>query len=584
MNQSAFVSDRPRGRAPLTALLACAAAALTLLAGAAAAFPFTAAVNYGAGEDPASVAAADLDGDGSVDLIVANNDDDNVSVLLGNGDGTFDLQVAYAVGDNPSSVAVGDFNGDGDADIAVSNFRGDNVSVLLGAGDGGFAPAVNYLTGDGAIWVAIADLNGDGDLDLAVANSNVDEVSILLGVGDGTFGAADNYPAGVYPQSVTTGDFDGDGKTDLVVADGGDGSSGDGVSFLAGNGDGTFDSDVLFEAGLSPIAVTAADFDADGNLDVAVANGFGSTDISVLLGDGAGVFGAHLEYEAGNTPIAIAAADLNGDGDVDLAVANYFGDTDDVSVFLGNGDGTFQADVTYGADSGASAIAAALLNGDGAVDLVVANQFTANASVLLGTPSSGDSTPPTITITTPADGAAFELGQSVLADYACADNAGGSGVDTCAGPVLDGNAIYTGAVGSHTFTVEAADNDGNETSLSHTYTVGYRVLGRFPSAFSKESYVRGSTIPIKFRLGNAAGSRISDAEAQALVAPPCRIRIVVDDRTQPGCVRYDAATDVFQYDLKTSRSAEYGPHTVGLRITAPDGSVVNTDTATIVLR
>ena len=573
-----------RARRQLTALVASSAAVLTLLAGAAGAFPFNTAVNYAAGEDPASVADADLDGDGSLDLAVANNDDDNVSVLLGNGDGTFDFQATYDAGEGPASVAADDFDGDGNVDLAVANFQSDDVSVMLGVGDGTFPAHVEYATGDGAIWVTTADFDADGARDLAVGNSNIDEVSILLGAGDGTFAAADNFPAGDYPQSVTAGDFDGDANVDLIVADGGDDLNAPGVSFLAGNGDGTFDIDVLYDAGTAPIAVAKADFDGDADLDLVVANGFGSSDVSVLLNDGDGAFPTHVEYGTGSTPISIAIGAFNGDGHLDLAVSNFGGVADDVSVLLGNGDGTFDAQVTYTAGDGSSSITASNFDGDAAVDLAVANQFTADVSVLLGTPATGDQTPPTITITTPADEASYELGQSVPADYECQDNAGGSGVATCAGPVADSAAIYTAAVGTHAFTVNATDNDGNSASRSHTYTVGYQVLGRFPSSFSKSSYTRGSTIPIKFRLGNAAGARISDAEAQALVAPTCRVRIVVDNVLQPGCARYDAATDVFQYDLKTSRAEVVGAHTVGLRIAAPDGSIVNTDTATIQLR
>ena len=569
-------SARPGERIAIAA--ATLGALLVLLPGAAVAFPFGTPATYAAGADPASVAAADLDGDGYLDLAVANNDSDNVSVLLGNGDGTYQPQAVYTTGAKPASVAAADFDADGDPDLAVANFRGDNVSVLLGNGNGTFQAQVPYATGDGAIWVATGFIDGDANVDMVVAESNIDEVSVLLGNGDGTFDPAVNYPAGNYPQSVTTGDFDTDGYTDLAVAN----ISGT-VSILLGNADGTFDTDVSYAAGTAPIALTTGDFDGDGDLDLAMANGFGSTDVSVLLGDGTGAFPTHTEYAAGDTPIAVSTGDFNADGGLDLAVANYFGTTDDVSVLIGGGDGTFAPQVVYAAGEGSSAIATGDVNGDGALDLAVANQFTNDVSVLLGTPSSGDSVDPEITITTPVDTASYVLGQSVLADFACTD-AGGSGLASCVGTVADGNSIDTSSVGSKTFVVNAADGAGNTASETRGYKVRYQVLGGFPASFSKSSYNRGSTIPIKFRLGNAAGTRIPDAEAQALISPICRVRIVLDGTVQAGCATYDVATDTFQYNLKTSQVLQAGQHTVSLRVSALDGAVVNTDSATILMR
>lgn len=573
-------ASRGSSSARLVGMAVTSAMLVASLAGVAGAFPFGTSIDQAAGADPASVATGDFDGDGNTDVAVANNDDDTVGVLLGNGDGTLDAQVAYAAGVGPASVATADFDGDGDLDLGVANYGGDSVSVLLGAGDGTFGTHSELATGSGAIWVTVADVDGDGDADLLVANENVGEVSVLLGNGDGTFAAADNYPAGSSSESIATGDFDGDGFLDLAVASALD----SGVSILIGNGNGTFDVDLPYAAGAFPLAVTAGDFDGDGATDLAVANSFGSSDVSVLLGAGDGTFPTHVEYTTGATPIAVATGDLDGDGDLDLAVTNYAGAADDVSVLLGAGDGTFGAHVTYQAGDGAASIALDMVNGDGALDLVVGNQFTANVSVLLGT-ASGDTTDPTITITTPPSSSArYELDASVLADYACQDEAGGSGVASCDGPVADGSAIDTASVGTKTFRVDAADNAGNTSTLSHTYVVGYRVLGGFAASVPKASYQRNSNIPIRFRLGNAADVRISDAAAFALVTPTCRVRLVFDGTQQSGCASYDAGTDQFAFDLKTSKLLSAGAHTVEIRVTALDGTTVNTDSATIVLR
>src|SRR6516164_340033 len=126
----------------------------------------------------------------------------------------------FDAGSGPQSVAVGDFNGDGKPDLAVVNSYSNNVSVLLGNGDGTFQPAVSYGTGSGTgpAFVAVGDFNHDGKLDLAVANSNSSNVSVLLGNGDGTFQTAVNYDVGGAPTSIAVGDFNHDGKLDLAVA------------------------------------------------------------------------------------------------------------------------------------------------------------------------------------------------------------------------------------------------------------------------------------------------------------------------------------------------------------------------------
>jgi hypothetical protein len=164
-----------------------------------------AAGTFDTGASPQAVAVGDFNGDGIPDLAVVNTLGNSVSILLGNGDGTFRPRVDYAVGPTPRSVAVADFNGDGIPDLAVANSGGDSVSVLLGNGDGSFRPRVDYATGPFPVSVAVADVNGDGTPDLVTANALGDSVSVLLGVGDGTFGPKVDYAAGPAPTSDLRG-------------------------------------------------------------------------------------------------------------------------------------------------------------------------------------------------------------------------------------------------------------------------------------------------------------------------------------------------------------------------------------------
>ncbi|MGK7900714.1 MAG: FG-GAP-like repeat-containing protein [Hormoscilla sp.] len=288
---------------------------------------FEDAVNYRVGTTPRSIAVGDLNGDGQLDLVVGNYFSDNISVLLGSGNGGFRETTNLEVGNGPRSVKVTDIDGDAQLDLVMANRFSGNVSVLLGSGDGSFADPTNFEVGSGPISVAVGDLNDDGQLDLAVTNIDSDNVSVLLGSGDGSFGEATNFAVGDVPQSVAVGDLNGDGQLDLAVAN----QLSDNVSVLLGSGDGNFANATNFQVGSGPLSVAVEDLNGDGQLDLAVANG-GSDNVSVLLGSRDGGFANSANFRVGDEPEFVTAGDLDGDGQLDLVVANF--NSNNVSVLL----------------------------------------------------------------------------------------------------------------------------------------------------------------------------------------------------------------------------------------------------------
>jgi hypothetical protein len=343
------------------------------------------AAYYDTGNQPVAVAAGDFNGDGRQDLVVANQNcesasycgaNGSISILLGNGDGTFQPHTEFASGAQPGSLAVGDFNGDGKPDLAVSNGTMDSVWVLLGNGDGTFQAPAPFTTPTAAVRVVAGDFNGDGKLDLAVAGSG-DTLSIFLGKGAGTFQHASDLLVLLGPNAVVAGDFNGDGVADLAVTY----EQQNAVSILLGNGDGAFQPRLDYPTGIYPAALAAGDFNGDGRPDLAVANGTDQT-FSILLGNGDGTFQAAVDYLLPASPAALAVGDFNRDGKPDLAVV--MSGLGVVSIVTGHGDGTFPGPQAYGSSQGSWAIAAGDFNGEGKLDFVTTNLNDNSISVFLG--------------------------------------------------------------------------------------------------------------------------------------------------------------------------------------------------------
>jgi hypothetical protein len=399
-------------------------------------------VDYGSGGYWAdSVAIADVNGDGKPDLIVANQcvssgscstSGGSVGVLLGNGDGTFQTALTYSSGgDIPHSVAVADVNGDGKMDLLVANYCGSEsctgdgtIGVLLGNGDGTFQTAVTYGSGGyNATSVAVADVNRDGKLDLVVANacgsSNCSSgtVGVLLGNGDGAFQTAVTYGLnGYWAASVAIADLNGDGNPDLVVGNCSQSAcqADSWVQVLLGNGDGTFGKAVTYDSGggYDAVSVAVADVNQDGRPDIVAANQCVSSNscynssAAVLLGNGDGTFKKAVAYASGGALAgSLVVADVNGDGKLDVVVANECpngnncGGDGSAGVLLGNGDGTFQPAATFDASLGPVSIAVADVNGDGKPDVVVADECTSSnncrngsVGVLINTSLTGTTT------------------------------------------------------------------------------------------------------------------------------------------------------------------------------------------------
>jgi hypothetical protein len=302
---------------------------------------------------PLGIAAGDFNHDSEQDLVVANSRTDQLTVLLGHGDGSFSAPKAFTVTRKdhsprqtylPSGVALDDFNGDGNLDLAAENVGTSTVAVLFGDGKGNFSKPLNLPVGRAeglGMGIATGDFNHDGKVDLISGNGGADSLSVVLGKGNGRFVREKDFPTGEAPtgeagEQMVLADFNHDGIPDVATADSGNGT-GRTVSVLLGKKGGGFQAPKVTAVGHNVFALASADFNRDGKTDLVVVHS-ALNKVSILLGRGDGTFSSPLQFPVGNVPDSVAVGDFNGDGNADIAVSNFHGP---ISILLGEGNGRF---------------------------------------------------------------------------------------------------------------------------------------------------------------------------------------------------------------------------------------------------
>jgi hypothetical protein len=407
----------------------------------------------GGSSGTSAVALVDVNADGRLDLLATHEGSDQLTVQLGTG-ASFGAATTITVGDEPVALVTGDFDLDGDVDVAVAHDAGDSVRILLGQGNGTFVAGatVALAAGAGATAVVAGDWNGDGRIDLAVAAHDAASVAVIVGNGDGTFvaPASVSLGAGFEATGVVAADWNADGRLDLAVSGGADGS----VAILLGQPGGTFaaTTSVAVEAAAELSGVAAADLNGDGDLDLVVSNRT-SGEVEVVLGNGDGTFGAVVDFAAGADAAAVAVADFDLDGALDVAVA--LGASGQVVVLYGDNTGMLAGSTTFSAGgTGSVDLAVGDADRNGSLDIAVANSVTGNVGVLFGVSHAL----PTISLLSPTT-LAVGLGAET-SDVLLVDLDGDGAVDVVTANRLTSTTSVMLGTGSGTFAAAANTSVG----------------------------------------------------------------------------------------------------------------------------
>ena len=340
---------------------------------------FATPVQSGAGSMPDAIAAADLNGDGIDDVAVANFGGNTVSVLLGSSTG-LGVAVNFPCGQNPAAVQIADIDGDTRLDILTANSGGTgSVGVLVNKGFGAFQAASAIPAGGALTSIAIGDLNNDGRLDVVATTAN--DVSVVTNLGSMKFSSPVFFPSGESSRSPSIGDFNGDGNLDVAAANS-DGTTGNSISVLLGDGHGGLTPSTTYPVDRRPMALGCADFNGDGLLDLASAN-FAGNDITMLANSGSGRFGPFGNVTVGAQPQGIAVGDLNLDGWPDLVVTNYLDNT--ISLLINSGTGTLHNVSNLATGNGPLGVVVADVNGDGKPDIIATAAQSGTVTTFLNT-------------------------------------------------------------------------------------------------------------------------------------------------------------------------------------------------------
>ena len=340
-------------------------------------FRLDATIAIGAGSETNAV--ADLNGDGHLDLISAAYFDNKVVVLFGDGQGGFAAGTPLTGLAGASGLTVGDLDADGDVDLLIANLDADNIAIAINDGSGSFAVST-ISSGPIPSGPEVGDFDNDGDLDFVVADYAQGTLYVMLNNGSGTFtpSVASPFPSGgTNPSEIASADFNGDGNLDLAVTNSGSNTA----TVFLGNGDGTFASPVAVATGSRPVGVDYGDVDADGDGDIVVANQIDGT-LRVLFNDGAGQFLPGAPVFIGNYPYDVELGDLDADGDLDMVASRWNGDT--VVALLNDGSGIFSTfsggEIAISGTPGGVSLGD--FDEDGDLDAATANFGAGNMSIL----------------------------------------------------------------------------------------------------------------------------------------------------------------------------------------------------------